>query len=270
MRRFKYLNLLIIFLLVLSLGLTGCRKKSKEGEKAPVDETTVEVMDEEDDGGILEEDAQKDIDDVDEDDDDKEEKDVQEDIDDEDDASSGAGVSGQAKGEGEEEEATAKEEEQAAKEEPAAVDPNALKIEGKVSNPLAFSLKELKGMGDLIFEGDYYSINNFGTKQHTRFKGVKLWGLLEKAQVASDATKVRIVATDGYEMEFTIDEVKKQDYIDETNPSVKLPIIIAWEENGVEFDSDDGPPFKLIVGQKEPGDVNKPKWVSNIDKVIVE
>lgn len=46
-------------------------------------------------------------------------------------------------------------------------------------------------------------------------------------------------------------------------------MIIAWEEKGIEYDVADGPPYKLIVGQK-PGDVNKPQWVSNIDRIIVE
>ena len=47
-------------------------------------------------------------------------------------------------------------------------------------------------------------------------------------------------------------------------------MIIAWEENGIEYDVAYGPPYKLIVGQKEAGDVNKPQWVSNIDRIIVE
>jgi hypothetical protein len=25
-----------------------------------------------------------------------------------------------------------------------------------------------------------------------------------------------------------------------------------------------------VVGQKEPGDINKPQWVSNIDLILVE
>lgn len=147
---------------------------------------------------------------------------------------------------------------------------NMLKIEGEVDNPLSLSLDDLKDMEDIIFEGDFYSLNNFGTTEHTHFKGVNLWGLLNIAQISPEAKTVRIIATDGYEMEFTVEEVKKQDYIDETNPDVKLPMIIAWEEDGEEYDSEEGPPYKLVVGQKEPGDINKPQWVSNIDRIVVE
>ena len=71
-------------------------------------------------------------------------------------------------------------------------------------------------------------------------------------------------------MEFTVDQVKKQDYMDETNPDNKYPMIIAWEENGEEYDTEEGAPFKLVVGQKQAGDVNKPQWVSNIDKIVIE
>lgn len=148
---------------------------------------------------------------------------------------------------------------------------NALKIEGKIKNPLNLSLDELKDMKDILFKGDFYSLNSFGTTAHTQFKGVNLWSLLsQKAKISSDATKVTIIATDGYKMEFSVEQVSKQDYIDETNPEAKLPMIIAWEENGEEYDIDDGVPFKLVVGQREAGDVNKPQWVSNIDKIVVK
>lgn len=71
-------------------------------------------------------------------------------------------------------------------------------------------------------------------------------------------------------MVFTLEQVKKQDYIDEQNEDMLYPMIIAWEENNVEYDDSEGSPFKLVVGQKEAGDVNKPQWVSNISKIIIE
>ena len=94
--------------------------------------------------------------------------------------------------------------------------------------------------------------------------------LEQKAKISPNASKITLIATDGYSMEFTVNQVKKLDYIDETNPNKKFPMIIAWEEKGIEYDVADGPPYKLIVGQKEAGDVNKPQWVSNIDRIIVE
>ncbi len=148
---------------------------------------------------------------------------------------------------------------------------NGLHIQGKVKNPLSLNLDDLKAMNDIIFKGNFYSLNNFGTRAYTEFKGVNLWSLLKsKAEISDEATKVKIIASDGYEMQFTVEQVKRQDYIDETDDTAKFPMIIAWEENGEEYDLDDGLPFKLVIGQKEPGDVNKPQWVSNIEKILVE
>lgn len=150
-------------------------------------------------------------------------------------------------------------------------DDNSFSIEGKVKNELKLTVNDLKSMDDIFFEADFFSLNSFGTKAYFHFKGVNLWNLLEqKAEIFDDATSVTIIAEDGYKMAFTVEQVKKQDYIDEQNKDVLYPMIIAWEENEVEYDAADGAPFKLVVGQKEAGDVNKPQWVSNIDKIVIE
>src|SRR5699024_3356629 len=68
---------------------------------------------------------------------------------------------------------------------------NKLKIEGQVGNKVTFTLDELKGMIDIIFEGEYYSLNSYGTTKHNTFKGVNLWSLLEtKAQILPEATTI--------------------------------------------------------------------------------
>lgn len=272
MKRFKALSILLIFVLALSMTLSGCGKDKNttaaNEEGTEIDENKDEEVSKDISGDTGEEQEESTTD--------VNEEALQGMKEGQEDNSEGKGVpsfEGESKsGEAvpEKETGTEVKEENEKEEEIAEEGINILKVEGKVGNPLSLTLDELKAMENLIFEGDFYSLNNFGTTQHTRFKGVKLWRLLEKAQIASDAAKVRIVATDGYEMEFTVDEVKRQDYIDETNPDVKLPMIIAWEENGQEYDVEEGPPYKLVVGQKEPGDINKPQWVSNIDRIIVE
>ena len=145
---------------------------------------------------------------------------------------------------------------------------NILKIKGLVTSDIKLSLNDLKSMNDIIFEADFYSLNSYGTTGYTHFKGVKLWNLLENL-IKPEASKVIITAQDGYSMDFTLEQVKME-YMDETNPDNKYPMIIAWEENGEEYSADEGAPYKLVVGQREPGDVNKPQWVSNIDIIIIE
>jgi len=148
---------------------------------------------------------------------------------------------------------------------------NILKIEGNVTNNLFLSLDDLKTMEDLIYSGTFYSLNSFGTTEYTDFKGVKLWNLLnEKALISEEASTIKVIAIDGYSIEFTVNQIKRDDYIDETNQDLKLPVIIAWEENDEEYNPEEGPPYKLVIGQKEPGDVNKPQWVRDIDKIIAE
>lgn len=139
-----------------------------------------------------------------------------------------------------------------------------------VETSIKISLEEMKEMKDYYFEDDFFSLNSFGTTEYFSFKGIRIKGLLEKAKIKEDATSVKFIASDGYEIELSIEEVLKEDYIDEQDPSKKYPVIIAWHENGSDYDEIKGLPFRLVIGQKEPGDVNKPQWVQNIAKIIID
>lgn len=267
MKRLRIISLLIVLLLTFSLILTGCSPKTeeedvsvntKEGQQNTHEETDIEKAE------VKGEQEQQEAAEEEEEQEESEEADVEKEIVEE--------PEEEPKKEPKKEPKEVRQQpEEIAEQLESEEDVITLKIEGEIANELSLSLDELKAMENLIFEGDFYSLNSFGTTEHTNFKGINLWRLLkDKAQISQDATKVTIVATDGYSMEFAVEQVKKQDYIDETNPDAKFPMIIAWGENGEEYDSEEGPPFKLVVGQKEPGDVNKPQWVSNIDKIVVE
>jgi DMSO/TMAO reductase YedYZ molybdopterin-dependent catalytic subunit len=148
---------------------------------------------------------------------------------------------------------------------------NTLKIKGKVKYEMVVTLDELKSLDDIIVEEDFSSKNNFGTVEQNNFKGVNLWYLLKNyAGIDAGASSVTVIAIDGYKMTFTINQVMKQDYINESEPDKQLPIIIAWQENGTDYDPEVGPPYQLVVGQIGPGDFNKFQWVRNIDSIIVE
>ncbi len=150
--------------------------------------------------------------------------------------------------------------------------PGSLLIEGDaVESRVYFTLEELKSMRDGLVEDDYFSINSYGSKGYAHFKGVWIWYLLnEKAHLKENASRVSFIAEDGYQVDYTIEEVKREDYIDEQNPETKYKMILAWEENGVENDPASGSPFQLVVGQREPGDENRPFWVRNIKTIRVD
>ncbi len=143
-------------------------------------------------------------------------------------------------------------------------------IEGTgIEKSILLSLDEMKAMNDAYFEDDFFSLNSYGTKKYFHFKGIKIKAILDKAELKDNAKNIKFVATDGYTQELTIDQALREDYIDEQDPSKKYPVIIAWHEDGKDYDAEKGPPFRLVIGQEEPDDMNKVKWVMNITKIIV-
>jgi len=153
---------------------------------------------------------------------------------------------------------------------PEQADTASLIIEGTgIKEPIALTLDELKAITDAYYEDDYFSLNSYGTKEYFFFKGIKLSAVLEYAGIKESAAALKFIASDGYEFEMTVEQALKEDYIDEQNPDKRYPVIIAWHENGKDYDASKGAPFRLVIGQKEPGDVNKPQWVQNIAKITV-
>jgi hypothetical protein len=145
-------------------------------------------------------------------------------------------------------------------------------IEGSAVEGKAFlTLEELKSMEEGLVETDYFSLNSYGTKEYFHFKGIWIWHILqEKVSLKDNASKVIFIAEDGYAVEYTLADVQRDDYVDEQNPGVKHKMILAWEEDGIEYDSQQGNPFRLVVGQKETGDVNKPYWVCNVRTIRID
>ncbi len=145
-------------------------------------------------------------------------------------------------------------------------------VEGDaVEARMSFTLEELKAAEEGLVEADYFGINSYGSKGYSHFRGIWIGYLLRNlVGLQDDASLVSFIAEDGYQVEFSLEDVVKEDYIDEQNPSVKLKMILAWEENGTESDPQTGYPLQLVVGQREPGDVNKPYWVRNVNTIRVD
>lgn len=112
------------------------------------------------------------------------------------------------------------------------VEVNTLKIQGNIANK-QFNFGWIKiHMGMILFWRWILFVNSFGTTGHTSFKGVKLWSLLEQKQKISPNASSTLIATDGYSMEFTVDQVKL-DYIDRNQSREKISHdSIAWGRKG--------------------------------------
>jgi hypothetical protein len=147
-----------------------------------------------------------------------------------------------------------------------------LTLEGRaLDNQVIISLNQLKKMKAGIVEDDYFSLNSYGTKEYFSFKGVWIWHLINnEIGLKKNPEKVTFIAEDGYFVEYTVDEIRREDYMDEQNPDKKYKMILAWEENEKEYDPATGSPFRLVVGQKESGDVNKPNWVQNVQIIQID
>ncbi|MFY9114696.1 MAG: hypothetical protein WAO23_05595 [Dethiobacteria bacterium] len=146
-------------------------------------------------------------------------------------------------------------------------------VEGKEpDHEVRITLAEIKKMDDALVEDDYFSINSYGTEEYFHFKGAWVWAILEEKTAigAQDIDKITFIADDGYTAEFTLEEIMRDDYIDQSNPQKKYKIILAWEENHREYNPEEGSPFRLVIGQKEPGDINKPLWVSRVEKIRID
>ncbi|NMB41369.1 MAG: molybdopterin-dependent oxidoreductase [Firmicutes bacterium] len=150
--------------------------------------------------------------------------------------------------------------------------PGTFIIEGDaLESKVYFTLEEIQSMEEGLIEADYFSLNSYGTKEYFHFKGIWLGYLLqEKVSLKDHASEVTFIAEDDYTVKLTLADILKEDYIDEQNPEIKHKVILAWEEDGREYDPQKGNPFQLVIGQREPGDVNKPYWVRNIRTIRID
>lgn len=140
-----------------------------------------------------------------------------------------------------------------------------------VAEEVRLTMDELKAMEQGVVEDDYFALNSYGTESYTRFKGVWLWHVLQQCVELQDtASTVRFIAADGYQVELTLNDVKRDDYIDQNDPAKRHKMILAWEADGVAFHAEEGNPLQLVIGQREPGDVNKPYWVRHIQVIVIE
>ena len=138
-----------------------------------------------------------------------------------------------------------------------------------LSESYTFTLSELMAMSDGIFTGDYFSRGKEPKTDSNLFRGVKLSYLLASLGIKGDQVKVRIEASDGYSATFSLAEVNAL-LMNEEVANLALPMILAFSQEGQILDASQGPPLRLVMGQKGEGDYNRQFWVRNVTTITVE
>lgn len=143
-----------------------------------------------------------------------------------------------------------------------------------------FTVDQLKSLREGRINATY-TMQTLVEPHHGRYSGVNIYYLLNNlVGIKNNARSVKVVSVDGISVDFTIEEIKKNDYINSVDKS-KLPIILAYAKDGhglVKQRSDtgfstavgnDGGPIRLMVGQLHKGERNSPKCLKSIKEIIV-
>ncbi len=138
-------------------------------------------------------------------------------------------------------------------------------VTGNVSKSKTFTLAQLKRMRTV--SATYFSRGKVPKTEHNRFVGVRMSDILSAAGVAANARRVTVTASDACTASFSMSDVT-EDYIDETRPGVKLPMIIAYSQDGALYKGAN--PFRLVRGQAIEGEYNRQFWVRMIVTIEVQ
>ncbi|MEG1930341.1 MAG: S-layer homology domain-containing protein [Anaerovorax sp.] len=148
-----------------------------------------------------------------------------------------------------------------------------------VSKEMTYTVGDLEKMTDGLVEGNY-TMRTLVEPHTDQYEGVSLPYLLQKAGVKKEASSVQIVCGDGASMNFTMEEILKEDYINEADTG-KLKVILAFGKNKTPLVPDkasagyvasvgnDGGPLRLMVGQTAKGERNSPKCLQNVSSIVV-
>lgn len=135
-----------------------------------------------------------------------------------------------------------------------------LSIEGAVSKNVKLTLEQLQDSPSVVTK-TYSSLNNYGTRESFRFKGIYLEALIDEfVSLKNNAKSITVSAPDGYKRNFNLDSEPLGVYWKDTDGN---QMMLAWEMNGSSCD------LKLVVGQIDTDHVNKPLWVNDVSVITV-
>lgn len=125
-------------------------------------------------------------------------------------------------------------------------------ISGNVSNPLTVSSENLTSFQEETVHAEFVPSDGKRTSDWT---GLSVLNLLESANASSRASKITIVAIDGYTKDFTLTEVEESN------------MLVGYAENGNHLGQSQGGPYRLFT----PADEYKwaQFWVKFVKEIIV-
>ncbi|MDO4581901.1 MAG: hypothetical protein Q4B96_04905, partial [Bacillota bacterium] len=121
-----------------------------------------------------------------------------------------------------------------------------------------FTMAELQALSGGYVEAEYYYRGKDPSRGHSLCQGLSVAYLLDQIELKEGAAKVAFRAADGYAMSYTMSNVRKS-YVDETDLSKQLYMILAWMTDGEIRDD-----LTLVMGQNIAGEYNRTFWVKDV------
>lgn len=171
---------------------------------------------------------------------------------------------------------------------------NTIKVSGegtRLTGAKDFTLTELEGKQTLAYTGDYNIVSGSKAEQ-IRYRGIGLYDFLKSTAVGlkTNADKVKITCRSGKTAEFSLSDVRKEDYINSAAGTKDLKMILAYgsadtantdKEDGLPLVAsakdegysaaykNSGGPVKLVVGQKTASDKNGTNLLDDVTAIEV-
>ncbi|MDO4582076.1 MAG: FN3 associated domain-containing protein [Bacillota bacterium] len=128
-----------------------------------------------------------------------------------------------------------------------------------------WSMADLQALSGYQAEAVYSTHNNWPTEGSISGKGVALYGLLQEAGLRDNAASVRLIASDGFAVTLTMQQVRESRY---TYPSgAEVPAIVAWAYG--EGAASPQSQLRFLIGQIAPSEVNTSAMVEKLCKIEV-
>ena len=141
-----------------------------------------------------------------------------------------------------------------------------------VERETGYSLEDLKGMGSLLAESCYSTVNNWPVKKFYVARGASVIGLLEKAGLKEEARAICFIAADGYKATLTREQLEETRYCypgllqDSREGALEAPVLLAWEylEDSSYLSEAVAGKLRLFVGQIGLNDMVTASYVKNV------